>query len=153
MEGFSWSWKVDLSIEELTGDSENGAALGGEAGPLNSAGGVLGIGVPVVETGITGEAERAFFASSGEGGGCSSFSSSSSSPLMGRLANGELLVGRVEGRATPSKPRVGPEEPTGGADDARLAAKVADLESVTAELKAGVGEPGGVVLPERTKGG
>lgn len=64
---------------------------------------------------------------------------------MGLLAKGELLVGRVDGLPTPSRPGVSPGAPAGGADVARLIAR-ADPRSVA-------GEPGGVVLAARVKAG
>ena len=70
---------------------------------------------------------------------------------MGRLARGELLAGRVEGRPTPSRPGVDPE--AGGADAGRLTGADGTLTSDAADVgwrSAWAGEPGGVVLPART---
>ena len=143
--GFPPSDDGELVRGENTGLSIKGAAFGGAVAGPNNAGGVLGRECATAETGTAGDAERAFFVSRGERGGSSS-SSPSSSPLIGRLARGELRVGRVDGLPTPSRPGVRLEAPAGGADAARLIAG-ADPRSPAA------GEPGGVVLVARVKVG
>ena len=96
--------------------------------------------------GMAGDIERAFLTTEGEGTSSSS-SAASSSPLMGRLAKGELRAGRVDGLLTPRRPDVGVLE--GGADVARSRGGAVIFVTGGGGEARSAGEPGGVVLPAR----
>lgn len=142
---------VDLVELEGVGEgvSVKGVGLGGAGTTPNSVGGVFGRAIELAGAGIAGDADRAFFRAEGEGARSSSSSSFSSSsvPLMGLLASGELRAGRVDGLPTPRSPGVGVL--VGGADVARSRGGAKTFVAGGGSVLS-AGEPGGVVLRARS---
>ncbi len=142
-----------VNVGAVAGARVKGASFGGATEAPNSTGGVFGLLVLSPGTGIAGDAERAFLdgeAAFSSSSASSSASPSSSSPLIGRLARGELRTGRVEGRpGMRSPPEVLVGVDVGGAEVARVTGAVDCLITGTGD-PASAGEPGGVVLRSRT---
>ena len=136
-------------VGDAEGAREKGAGLGGATEVPKSIGGVFGLDCAIPKAGIDGDSERAFF--EGDGTFSPSPPSSSSSSLYAGLARGELLAGRVDGRTPRNADDADvPGADAGGADVARGTA--AGFETASGDTRSS-GEPGGVVLPSRTRTG